>query len=71
MSCGVCVCVCVCVCVYVCVCVCVCVCVARAAGLKSTDLCVALIEHVRILYSVAQDSFVVPSLFQVPKKDFH
>ena len=41
-----------------------CVCVVWAAGLKSTALCVALLEHVRILYSVAQDSFVVPSLFQ-------
>jgi len=37
---------------------------ARAAGLKTTELCVALLEHVRILYRVADDSFVVPSLFQ-------
>ena len=37
---------------------------AHAASLKSTYLCVALLEHVRILYRVQDDSFVVPSLFQ-------
>ena len=37
---------------------------ASAAGLPSTDLCVSLLEHVRILYRVQDDSFVVPSLFQ-------
>ena len=37
---------------------------ASAAGLRSTELCVTLLEHVRILYRVQDDSFVVPSLFQ-------
>ena len=41
---------------------------AKAAGLASTDLCVALLEHVRIIYRVRDDSFVVPSLFQVQRR---